>query len=108
MDTCYQENQITIADAGDYEITARSYINNSSNTRTEYTIWLEVNGVEVPGTRSGIYARGYDSGSTGVINKIMAITAGQVARLRVQRTDGTATAGYQDDNGTSFTIKKLG
>lgn len=100
-------NQVTVTNAGNYEINIDAYINNSSTSRTEYTIWLEKNGAEVPGTRTGIYQRGYDSGSTGSINVSLALAASDVLRVRVQRTDGGSTAGYQDDNGTRFNIKEL-
>ena len=99
-------NQITVNKTGDYKIDADVYFNNSSTSRTEYTIWLELDGVEVEGSRAGIYQRGYDSGTTGSINLIIPITAGQVLEIRINRTDGGATAGYQDNDGTRLTIEE--
>jgi hypothetical protein len=70
-------------------------------------MWLEVDGAEVPGTRSGIHTIGSNTGGTGTICKIMTIAAAEAVRLRIQRTDGTGTAGLQDDNGTGVTFKRL-
>ncbi len=100
-------NEITIDRAGDYRISADAYINNSSTSRTEYSIWLELDGVEVNGTRSAVYQRGYDSGQSSSINTILSVTAGQTLRMRIQRTDGGSTAGYQDNDGTRITLQEL-
>lgn len=99
-------NQVTIDKTGDYKLSFDCYFNNSSTSRTEYSFWLEVNGVEVSGTRAGNYQRGYDSGNTVSINNILSLNAGDTVGYRVQRTDGASTAGYQDDNGTRLTIEE--
>lgn len=100
-------NQLTILKAGDYRISFDTYINNSSTSRTEYSIWYELNGVESSGSRSAVYQRGYDSGQTTTINDIITVSAGDVLRFRVQRTDGGSSAGYQDSNGTRLIIQEL-
>jgi len=33
--------------------------------------------------------------------------SGEVFRMRIQRTDGGATDGYQDDNGTRLTFVEM-
>lgn len=99
-------NEITVNKTGNFKIDFGCYFNNSSSSRTEYTFWLEKNGVEVQGSRSGNYQRGYDSGQSSDIHLIIPIISGDVLRVRVNRTDGGATTGYQDDNGTRFTIEE--
>jgi hypothetical protein len=105
-------SEVTVSKTGVFSITADAYLNNSSTSRTEYSIWLEVDEndgsfVEIPGTRCGIYQRGYDSGSTGSITTIRSCSSGFKYRIRCQRTDGAGTAGYQDNNGTRLTIVEL-
>lgn len=99
-------NQVTISKTGNFKIDFGCYFNNSSTSRTEYTFWLELDSVEVPGSRSGNYQRGYDSGQSSDISIIIPVVSGQVLRVRVNRTDGGSTAGYQDNNGTRLTIEE--
>lgn len=100
-------NQITISKTAIFEINANVYLNNSSTARTEYSMWLEKNGVEIAGTRFASYQRGYDSGHSSGINTIVSVTSGDTIQIRCQRTDGLGTTGYQDADGTSITIKEL-
>lgn len=99
-------NELTVNKTATFKITADSYINNSSAARVEYGLWLEKDGVEVAGTRHASYQRGYDSGQSQSMTTIIDITSGEVLRIRIQRTDGTGTTGYQDDNGTRLTIEE--
>ena len=99
-------NELTVNKTATFKITADSYINNSSTARVEYGLWLEKDGVEVAGTRHASYQRGYDSGQSQSMTTILDITSGEVLRIRIQRTDGTGTTGYQDDNGTRLTIEE--
>jgi hypothetical protein len=64
-------------------------------------------GVEVVGTRFASYQRGYDSGMSSGVNLITSVTSGDVFQIQCQRTDGAATTGYQDANGTRFNIKEM-
>lgn len=100
-------NTVTVNKTGTFKITAEAYINNSSTVRTEYSLWLEVDSIEEPGTRFITYQRGYDSGQSASMTTILSLTSGAVLRLRIQRTDGSATAGYQDSNGTRLTLLEL-
>ena len=70
-------------------------------------MWIENNAVEIAGTRFASYQRGYDSGMSSGVSFMVALTAGDVLQIQCQRTDGAATAGYQDANGTRFNIKEL-
>lgn len=99
-------NQVTVNKAGNYKIDFDCYFNNSSTSRTEYTFWAEVNDVEVSGTRTGNYQRGYDSGQTSSISFILPLLTDDVLQFRVNRTDGAGVAGYQDNNGTRLTIEE--
>ena len=99
-------NELTVNKTATFKITTDSYINNSSTARCEYSLWLEKDGVEVAGTRHASYQRGYDSGQSQSMTTIIDITSGEVLRIRIQRTDGTGTTGYQDDNGTRLTIEE--
>jgi len=100
-------NQVTVNKTAPFLIMGECYFNTGGNSRSEFTIWLESDGVDVPGTRSGIYERGYDSGSTGVFSTVSYVTSGTVFQMQIQRTDGGATTGYQDDNGTRLTFVEL-
>ncbi len=100
-------NTVTVNKTADFEISAQCYFNNSSTSRTEYTMWLEQDSSEVAGTRTATYQRGYDSGDTAALSIMLSVTTGDVFRLRIQRTDGGATVGYQDDNGTRLSFKEL-
>lgn len=99
-------NEVTINKTGNFKIDFGCYFNNSSTSRTEYTFWLEKNSTEIDGSRSGNYQRGYDSGQSSDINMIIPVASGDVIRVRVNRTDGGATTGYQDNNGTRLTIEE--
>ena len=105
-------NEVTFTDAGDYKIDFSCYFNSAGTARTEYTCWLEIstnNGGSrstVPGTEAANYARGFDSGDTSAINKIISIPANGKIRFRVDRTDGSGSQGYQNNNGTRLVVEK--
>ncbi len=99
-------NELTVNKTGDYKISFDTYINNSATSRTEYSIWIEVNGTGIVGGRSAVYQRGYDSGQSTMYNDIVSLTTGDKIRFRIQRTDGGSTAGYQDNDGTRLTIEE--
>jgi hypothetical protein len=104
-------NEVTVNKTADFEIGFDAYINNSSTSRTEYSLWLERDSgggySEVAGTRSATYQRGYDSGMSNSMTTMLSVTSGDKFRIRIQRTDGGSSAGYQDSNGTRFNIKEL-
>jgi hypothetical protein len=100
-------NQITVNKTGNFEINANVYLNNSSTARTEYSMWIEKNGVEVVGSRFASYQRGYDSGMSSGVNLITSVTSGDVFQIQCQLTDGSTSSGYQDANGTRFNIKEM-
>ena len=104
-------NEVTVNKTGVFLISANVYFNQSTTSRSEYSKWLEVDSgggyAEVAGSRFVSYQRGYDSGHTASLTLILAVTSGDKFRLRVQRTDGGSSTGYQDDNGTRLTFLEL-
>ena len=100
-------NTITVNKTSTYLIIGECYFNTGGSSRSEYTIWLEQNNVDVNGTRSGIYERGYDSGSTGCFSIIIPVIDGDVFKMQIQRTDGGATTGYQDNYGTRLSFIEI-
>lgn len=99
---------VTINRAGDYSVEFECFFNNQGTSRTEFVFWLEINNVEVAGTRTGNYQRGFDSGQTSGISTIVTVSAGDVLRARVARTIGSSNQGYQVDDGTRLKIVELG
>jgi hypothetical protein len=79
--------QITVLTAGDYELSFGFGFTASNNSRA--TAWLEVDGVEIPGTRVyiGCTANGVTGSATcACITRTLA--AGAVVRLRLQTASG--------------------
>ena len=104
-------NQVTVNKAADMQITMDNYINSGGTSRSEYSLWLErdsgVGFSEVAGTRHAVYARGYDSGQSASMTTIISVSDGDIFRMRIQRTDGGGTVGYQDSNGTRLTFVEV-
>jgi archaellum component FlaF (FlaF/FlaG flagellin family) len=100
-------NTVTVNKTGNFEINVNVYLNNSSTSRSEFSMWIEKNGTEIAGTRFASYQRGYDSGMSSGVNFMVAVTSGDTFTIQCQRTDGATTAGYQDANGTRFNIKEM-
>lgn len=100
-------NAVTVNKTGAFSIDVHVYLNNSSTARTEYSMWLRKNGTEIAGTRFASYQRGYDSGMSSGTSLIENLTSGDTIDIMCQRTDGSATAGYQDANGTRLNIKEI-
>ncbi len=100
-------NEVTVDKTAIFKIDANVYLNNSSTARSEYSLWLEKNGTEIPGSRFASYQRGYDSGMSSGVSLIVSVTSGDTFRIRCQITDGSATTGYQDNNGTRLTFLEV-
>lgn len=104
-------NEVTVNKAADFKVTMDNYINSGGTSRSEYSLWLEEDTgggySEVPGSRHAVYARGYDSGQSASLVLIITVASGNKYRMRIQRTDGGATTGYQDDNGTRLTFEEM-
>ncbi len=102
---------VTVDKTADFKVEAECYFNSGGSSRSEYSVYLEVDDGggydEVAGTRAANYQRGYDSGSTSSLTTIVAVTTGDKFRLSIIRTDGGGTTGYQDDNGTRLTFTEM-
>jgi len=100
-------NRVTVNKTGTYEIIVDVYLNQSGTSRSEYALYLKENGTEVTASRSANYQRGYDSGQSSTISLILDVTSGDYFEIACIRTDGDSITGYQDDNGTRFSIREL-
>lgn len=100
-------NGVSVTDAGVYRIHFDCYLNSGGSSRSEYSVWMNVNDVEQPGTRAAAYQRGYDSGTSCSVVAIASLSASDEITFSVQRTAGSGTAGYQDANGTRLIIEKI-
>lgn len=99
-------NTVIVKKAMTAKVTAECAFNTGGSSRSAYQMWIEVNGVEVAGSRSEMYLRGYNAGTTGVVTKNIVLAVNDVIRLRIVRTYGTATTGYQVDNGTRICLEE--
>ena len=100
-------NTVTVNKSTDFLVIMDNYINSGGSSRSEYSLWLERDSSEIAGTRHAVYARGYDSGQSASMSTVLSITSGDVFRMRIQRTDGGGTVGYQDNNGTRLTFIEM-
>jgi hypothetical protein len=71
-------------DEGRYLVRAYCTILGGGSARQQVSAWLELNGVEVPGTRSELYRRNQTSGSTGTMEAELDLQAGDRVRMRAQ------------------------
>lgn len=100
-------NVVTFSKSGTYEINADIYLNTSGTNRGEGQAWVELNSVEINGTRTGIYLRGLGDGDTGSISLLLSVSSGDTLRLRADRSNGIDPAIFQVDNGTRLLIKEV-
>ncbi len=100
-------DQITVANAGRYEVSWSVSLENSGSTsRSQANSWVENNTVEIQGTRSEHYLRQTNFGATGGGTVILDLAASDVIRLRAARTNGSGTCLTRPD-GSRLTIKRL-
>jgi hypothetical protein len=104
-------NEITVNKTGNFDITLDCYLNSSGVAQSEYSVYLEIDTgsgwSEVTASRAATYQGGNDSGMSLSINLVMAVASGSKFRGSVVRTDGSGTVGYQDDNGTRFSLVEV-
>ena len=99
---------VTIHRTATFEIIAECIFNTGGSSRSEYSFNLEQNvGGGDFASQSAIYARGYDSGSTGTFTLQADAVAGDTFTMYIVRAIGSATTGYQDDYGTRIIFKEL-
>lgn len=70
----------------------------SGTSRSRFEVWAELNGVEIAGTRTRGYCRQVNFGDTATLPPLeIKMNAGDVFRVRANRTTGGATIGFRPD-----------
>ncbi len=99
--------EVTVLNAGLYEIHAENQLDaTAGSSRSQADTWLELNTLEIGGTRFTHYCRQSSFGASGSTTRIISLNADSVIRMRAQRTGGTSTIS-NFANGSRMTIKKL-
>ena len=89
-----------------YEVTYSCSTRPTTNSRTQGQAWLELNGTEVEGTRILMYCRQANYGATGSSQIYLDLQAGDVLRVRAQRTAGGSTLTFHI-GGSRLTLRRL-
>lgn len=105
-------NAITILNPGRYEITYRVTTKTVNNERNGGEFYLEVSGVESPGTRAYTYSRNNvnDKGTatvTKIINVVSATTIKVKGQVYASSQSGTVSSVTMALNGSSLIIKRI-
>lgn len=98
--------EITVNEAGDYELTYACSLTVLTNARTQGQSWVEVDGSEVAGTRALQYCRQANHGATGGAQVYVALSPGDVVRIRARRTAGGGTLSAVA-NGSRLVLRRL-
>ena len=99
--------EVTVNTDGTYEVHMTATVHNALGTaRTQVQMWLEVNNVEVPGTRMMAYCRQLNHGASGTAQVYLSLSDGDMVRLRAQRTAGTGTV-ETFAGGSRLTLRRL-
>ena len=99
-------NTVTVATAGTYWISFMVSTEVTSNTRTQGQCWVELNNVEIAGTRGELYNRLLNEGASAGHSFPLVLAANDVLRLRATRTKGTGTLRLET-NGSSLSLMKI-
>ena len=83
-------DEVTILEGGDYEVSYSCSLLASSSSRSQAQAWLEVNSAEVGGTRTAMYCRLTNMGATGSSHVILSLALNDVVRVRALRTLGAS------------------
>lgn len=97
--------EVTVNVTDTYEIVYSASV--LGGGRAQAQAWLELNSVEIPGTRSALYARMANHGATGTAQIFFALSVGDTIRIRVQRTAGSSNAVRTLANGSRLALKRL-
>lgn len=98
--------QVTVAADGRYLVRGRQSCLGGSNGRQEASGWLELNGVEVPGTRGELYRRNNVSGAGCSMEAELDLVATDVIRLRAQVTAGAGAIAMRA-NGSAIVLERI-
>ena len=99
-------DEVTVNTAGRYLISYQVSIEATGGGRSQGQCWLELNSVEVDGTRGTIYVRQNNFGGTAGATIVLQLAASDVLRLRATRTTGGGTFS-PEINGSRLTIVRL-
>jgi len=97
---------ITINATGKYLITYDCSLEVTNNNRTQAQSWLEINSVEISGTRGEMYLRLSNYGASSSSSVVLNVTSGDIIRLRAARVVGGGTC-RTERNGSRITIVRL-
>ena len=99
--------EISVGVDDEYSITAdvTLYVDNADNIRTSVNIWMELNGIEIAGTRGRLYLRQNDFGATATIRTVQNLVSSDVITVVAQRSNGSSGM-TQITNGTRLEIRK--
>jgi hypothetical protein len=105
-------NAITIKEAGRYEIIYRVTTQTANNERNGGEFYLEVSGIESPGTRAYTYSRNnVVDKNTVTVFKVLSVTKASLIKVKGQvyasAQGGTSSALKMVANGSSLVVKKV-
>ena len=103
-------NSITINKSGRYEIIYRVSTDTNNNERSGGEFYLDISGIESPGTRAYTYNRNnLVDKNTVTVSKIIVITASTVVKLkgRVYASSASTLSLAMANNGSSLIAKRI-
>lgn len=98
-------NEVSVSGSGEYYIEVQLTILAADGGRKNSQSWLELNGVEIAGTRGAVYQRQTNHGGTCVLSCIIDLVPSDSVAIITDRTNGSGNLG-QIANGTRFYIQK--
>jgi hypothetical protein len=98
-------SEITISFTGRVEISAQCTMRGSGNKASAAESWVERNALEIPGTRSTLHLDKSNYGGTGTASVFLEVAAGDIVRLRAQRTQGISSISTRI-NGSRLSIRR--
>lgn len=105
-------NAITILKSGRYEITYRVTTETTNNERNGGEFYLEVAGIESPGTRSYTYSRNnLNSKNTTTVTKVITVSSATTIKVKGQvyasSQSGTSSSINMAANSSSLNVKRI-
>jgi len=100
--------QVTVANAGRYEISYSLSTNSTNNTRAECLVDLYQNGAIVPGSRAFTYNRNVAAGEGSAAKKVVLdLGAGDVIDIRFNTIAGTAGAHPTSSSASNIVFRRI-
>lgn len=98
---------VTVSVGGRYLVRCYCSVLGGSNGRQEASSFLELNNVEVPGTRGELYRRNSASGATAAAEAELVLVPSDTVRLRAEVTVGGGSVALRA-NGSSIVLERIG